>query len=355
MQTQYESTPTVMGATGRKNPDWQRLAAGILSGDRLARAEARSVLDSTDDELPALLAATFHVRQRYFGRTVQLYYLRNAKSGLCSEDCHYCSQSAISEAPIERYSLQDEETLLEGARAAAAANARTYCIVASGRGPGDREVDRIAEAVKRIKDELGLHVCCCLGILSADQAARLQAAGVDRINHNLNTSRRFHEEICSTHTFDDRITTLRTARDAGLELCAGLIVGMGETHDDVVDVAMELAELRVESIPVNFLNPIPGTPLESRNSLTPRDCLRVLCLFRLACPETEIRIAGGREVQLRSLQPMGLYAANSMFVSDYLTTPGQPAEQDFEMIRDLGFEVVTEPPGWSEPGTASPS
>jgi len=202
-------------------------------------------------------------------------------------------------------------------------------------------VQHVASAVRRIKDELGMHICACLGLLTPDQARILSEAGVDRINHNLNTSRRFYPEICSTHTFDDRLETLQVADQAGMELCSGLIVGMGETPEDVVDVVMDLHGLRVASIPVNFLHAIDGTPLENRHDLNPRYCLKVLCLLRLAHPQVEIRIAGGREVNLRSLQPLGLYAANSIFVSDYLTTAGQSPEDDFQMIRDLGFEVTT--------------
>jgi biotin synthase len=316
------------------------LAQRILDGHRLTREEGLAILQSADCDLPALLAAAFRVRLRHFGRKVHLYYLKNAKSGLCPEDCGYCSQSIVAESAIDRYPLLNEAKLLEGARQASQMQARTYCIVASGRGPSDREVDHVASVVGKIKTEYGLHICCCLGLLSAEQAGRLKAAGVDRINHNLNTSRRFYGEICSTHSFDDRLETLRVVRDAGMELCCGLIVGMGETDDDVVDVALELGEIGVESIPVNFLHAIPGTPLENTHRLNPRYCLKVLCLMRLANPATEIRIAGGREVNLRSLQAMGLYPANSLFVSDYLTTKGQPAEDDYRMVADLGFEIV---------------
>ena len=319
------------------------LADMALAGETLTREDALAVLNTPDSELLPLLHAAYRVRREHFGNTVQLYYLKNAKSGLCPEDCHYCSQSAISDSPIDKYPLQSTERLLAGAREAAANKARTYCIVASGRGPSNREVGHIAETVKQIKDETGLHICCCLGILDDDQAAELKAAGVDRINHNLNTSRRFHEEICTTHSFDDRLNTLRVARNAGMELCAGLIVGMGEEADDVIDVALALRELEVESIPVNFLNAIDGTPLEGSDRLDPRYCLKVLCLFRFANPTTEIRIAGGREVNLRSLQPLGLYPANSLFVSDYLTTKGQEASADYRMIEDLGFEIIEHP------------
>jgi biotin synthase len=282
------------------------------------------------------------VRRRHFGLKVHLYYLKNAKSGLCPEDCGYCSQSVVSEAPIDRYAFLNEAKLMDGARQAHESRARTYCIVASGRGPSDREVEHVAGVVEKIKDEFGLHICCCLGLLTEPQAVRLKAAGVDRINHNLNTSRAFYDKICTTHTFDDRLATLRTARGAGLELCCGLIVGMGERDDDVVDAALELRDIEVESIPVNFLNSIEGTPLEAVHRLNPRYCLKALCLLRFANPRTEIRIAGGREVNLRSLQCMGLYPANSMFVSDYLTTKGQAPELDFQMVEDLGFEIVTD-------------
>ena len=319
---------------------WGRLAEKSLAGELLTREEAHSILECSDDDLLDLLSAAFRVRRSHFGLQVQLYYLTNAKSGLCPEDCGYCSQSAVSGAEIPKYRFRNADELLAGARTASAAQARTYCIVASGRGPSDREVEHVAGAVRQIKDELGMHICACLGLLTPEQARILADAGVDRINHNLNTSHRYYDEICTTHTYEDRMETLRVSSDAGMELCSGLIVGMGETADDVVDVVFDLHGLNVASIPVNFLNSIDGTPLETMQVLNPRYCLKVLCLLRLTHPGTEIRIAGGREVNLRSLQSMGLYAANSMFVSDYLTTPGQPAEADHAMIADLGFEVV---------------
>ncbi|QDT33405.1 biotin synthase BioB [Thalassoglobus polymorphus] len=319
---------------------WQELSQQVLSGSPLTREQGLEILQSSDAELLELLAATYTVRRNYFGNTVQMYYLKNAKSGLCPEDCGYCSQSIVSDAPIEKYTIANERVLLEGAQKAAETQARTYCIVASGRGPTDREVDHVCDVVQKIKNEHGLHICACLGLLKPDQAQRLADAGVDRINHNLNTSRRYYEEICTTHTYQDRIDTLKIAQSAGMELCSGLIAGMGETEEDLIDAVFELQSLDVKSIPVNFLHSIDGTPLENREDLNPRQCLRIVCLLRLAHPDKEIRIAGGREVNLRSMQAMGLYAANSMFVSDYLTTKGQTPEQDFEMVKDLGFEVV---------------
>jgi len=319
---------------------WQEMSRRVLSGESLSMEEGRAILDSADEELLDLLAATYAVRRAHFGHIVHLYYLKNAKSGLCPEDCGYCSQSKISDAPIERYSIANERVLLEGARKAKDSQARTYCIVASGRGPTNREVDHVCNVVKKIKDELGLHICACLGLLKPDQAQKLADAGVDRINHNLNTSRRYYEEICTTHTYQDRLDTLKVAHDAGMELCSGLIVGMGEVQQDILDAVFELRGLDVKSIPVNFLHAIDGTPLAQQDNLDPRSCLRVLCLLRMAHPAVEIRIAGGRELNLRSMQAMGLYAANSMFVSDYLTTKGQTPEEDYAMVKDLGFEVV---------------
>lgn len=321
---------------------WHDLAARILDGHVLLADEGLAILDCPDVELPTLLAATYRVRHRYWGNEVQLYSLRNAKSGLCPEDCGYCSQSKVSEAEIPKYRWNDEATLLENARIAAENKSRTYCIVAAGRGPTDREVAHVAGVVRRIKQTYPLNICCCLGLLTPGQAKTLADAGVDRINHNLNTSERHYPEICSTHTYADRIETLRVVRESGMELCSGGIIGMGERRSDLVDLALALRELKVESIPVNFLHPIDGTPLAGRDDLNPRYCLKALCLFRLANPESEIRIAGGRELQLRWLQPMGLYAANSLFVSDYLTTAGQTPEDDYQMIADLGFSI-TEP------------
>jgi len=319
---------------------WNEWATAVLAGEACSREQALAILESDDLELPALLAATFRLRHRHFGRQVQLYYLQNAKSGLCPEDCGYCSQSKVSEAEIPKYVMSNEATLMDGARRAYESQAKTYCIVASGRGPTQRELAHVASTVRKIKETYPLHICACLGLLKPDDARVLKEAGVDRINHNLNTSENYHEEIVTTHTYADRVATLKAAREVGLELCSGGIIGMGEKNSDVVDMAFSLAEFAVNSIPVNFLHPIDGTPLAGKRDLNPRDCLRALCMFRFTNPATEIRIAGGRELHLKSLQAQSLYAANSIFVSDYLTTEGQPASADVQMIEDLGFEIV---------------
>ena len=321
--------------------NWNDLADRVLDGYQLAAEEAVAILQAPDEELLDLLAAAYRVRRRYFGKTVQLYFLMNAKSGLCPEDCSYCSQSKVSDAEIPRYNLLNREKLMAGAAAAAERQAKTYCIVISARGPNEREIKAIETIVPEIKQKYGLQICACLGLLTPDQADRLAACGVNKVNHNLNTSEERYSDICTTHTYQDRVDTLKAVRSAGMELCSGGIIGMGEQPRDVVAMAIELRDLGVESIPVNFLNPIEGTPLAGPSELTPNYCLKVLAMFRLVNPDRELRIAGGRELHLRSLQPLGLYAANSVFVGDYLTTKGQLPESDYAMLRDMGFEVTT--------------
>lgn len=319
----------------------------MLDGYKLTEDNALAILQAPDEELLDIMAAAYQVRRKYWGNTVQLYFLMNAKSGLCPEDCHYCSQSAVSEAEIPRYNLLSREKLLAGAKAAAERNSGTYCIVISARGPSEREIRAIETIVPEIKQQYGLNVCACLGLLTPEQAQRLAACGVDKVNHNLNTSREFYPEVCTTHTYQDRVDTLQAVRAAGLKLCSGGIIGMGEKDLDVVRMAFELRELGVESIPLNFLNAIDGTPLQKSDRLNPRYCLKALAMFRLVNPSAELRIAGGRELHLGSLQALGLYAANSIFVGDYLTTQGQAPSADYKMIEEMGFVVTKTEDGGS--------
>jgi biotin synthase len=321
-------------------PAWPCLADRVLAGHELTPAEGLAIVRCPDDDLLDLLSAAFRIRRRFFGKAVQLYFLINAKSGLCPEDCSYCSQSRVSKAAIPKYNILDGERLLDGARIAHERNAKTYCIVISARGPNERELQAVEELVPEIKRQYNLKICTSLGLLTPEQAERLKACGVDRVNHNVNTSSDYYAQICSTHTYQDRLATLRVVRAAGMEICSGGIIGMGEADTDVVRMALELREVEADSIPINFFNAIDGTPLEGVDRLTPQYCLKVLCLFRFANPSREIRIAGGRELHLGSLQPLGLYAANSIFVGDYLTTKGQAAEADRAMIEELGFTVT---------------
>jgi len=318
------------------------LADKALNDQPLTQEECLEVLQTSEEDILLLLNAAYTVRKTYFGKKVYLHMLLNAKSGLCSEDCSYCSQSKVSSAEIEKYPLLDEKAILDGAYAAQEARAKRYCIVSSGRAPSQKELEKIRAAVKRIKKEIDIDICTSLGFINEEEALALREAGVNRYNHNLNTSERFYTSICSSHSFQDRVQTLRHAQAAGLELCCGTLFGMGESDEDVIATLFTLRNLAPDSIPINFFNPIEGTPLEHVNYLTSLKCLNILCLARFLNPKTEIRPAGGREYHLRSLQPLVLYPANSLFVSGYLTTPGQTPEEAWKMIEDMGFEVEEE-------------
>src|SRR6476659_10671701 len=250
--------------------DWSELAERVLGGHEVTQQEALAILRVPDVELLDILAAAYKLRRRWFGNQVQLYFLMNAKSGLCPEDCHYCSQSKVSTAEIPRYNLLSREKLLDGARLAAERNSKTYCIVISARGPSEREMQAVEKIVPEIKARHDLEICACLGLLNPDQANRLAACGVNKVNHNLNTSPEYYEQICTTHTYQDRVATLAACRQAGLALCSGGIIGMAEQDEDVVRMALALRELRVESIPLNFLIDIAGTPLQQTRKLTPQ-------------------------------------------------------------------------------------
>jgi biotin synthase len=318
---------------------WESYADKALRGERLTMEEALAVLHAEDDQLLPILQAAFRVRRHYYGKKVKLNVLINAKSGHCPENCGYCSQSIVSQAPIAKYSMLKKEVLVKGARDALARKAGTYCIVASGRGPTEVELEEVIAAVKEIKQQMKLKICACLGVLRADQACRLKEAGVERYNHNLNTSEDHFSHITTTHTYEDRVQTLKKVKAAGISPCSGCIVGMGETAEQLVQIAYALRALDADSIPVNFLHSIPGTPLENLQELNPRYCLKALAVMRFINPSKEIRACGGREVNLRQLQPLALYPANSLFLDGYLTTGGQGTRLDHQMIADLGFEI----------------
>lgn len=320
--------------------NWQAMADQALAGEAISRADARAVLEAGDDELLAVLDAAFRVRLHHHGRGVRLHVLQNAKSGLCRENCAFCSQAAGAQSGVDRYAMQTVEELVAGARRAHEMGAVKYCMVTATRGPSPKELEIVCEAVRQIKAEIPINLCTSLGLLNAEQARQLRAAGVDRFNHNLETSRAFFPNVCQTHGFDDRVATVRHAKAAGMEACCGGIMGMGETLDDRVDLAFTLRELEVESIPVNFLDPREGTPMAHLSRMHPHEALKCLCMFRLVNPSRDIRAAGGREVVLRHLQPLALYPANSMFTQGYLTTDGQGHAEDLAMMDEAGFTVA---------------
>jgi len=323
--------------------DLNQVASRVLGGEELARAEASAVINCPDERLADLLRVTRKVRQAVFGDRVKICMLRNAQSGICPEDCHYCSQSRISRADIPVYKMQGVRQLVEGARQALANGARRYCMVASMRGPSPAEILHLASACEAIRDRFPrLELCLSIGLLSHEQACTLKAAGAGWINHNLNTSRRFYPRICTTHTWDDRVRTIENVRAAGLSTCSGGIVGMGETDDDILDLAYATRALRIDSVPVNFLHPIKGTPLAGKNELTPERCLRIACLFRLLNPRSEVRAAGGRELNAGTRQGDLFAAVNSIFVNGYLTTPGLAYAETVKLIESAGYRLETD-------------
>lgn len=320
---------------------FDQIATRILGGGEATQVDALAVLRADDAELMSVVAAASRLRRAHFGNTVKVNYLVNLRSGLCPENCSYCSQSLGSQAPILKYSWLSKDETLKQAGAGLAGGATRVCMVSSGRGPSDRDIDKVTEMTEALKDEYpDVEVCACLGLLKEGQAERLKAAGVDAYNHNINTAESHHDNIVQTHTYDDRVDTIGKAKTAGLSPCSGLIAGLGESDEQLVEALFALRELESDSIPVNFLMPFDGTPYENTWELSPSRCVKILAMARFVCPDKEVRIAGGREMHLRSLQALALQVANSLFLGDYLTSEGQDAKSDIEMIRDNGFVIL---------------
>ena len=318
-----------------------RLADAALANQPLSADDALRVLTDDTLDLYGLAHAAYRVRHHHFGRGVQVHILNNAQNGRCPEDCSYCTQAKTSDADIEPYPIKNEEEVLAEAGRAYDAGAHRYCMVFSGRGPTEKRTEQLAGYVRAVKDKYpSLEVCVSAGLLDDEKAEVLKLAGLDRLNHNLNTSRARYGDICTTHTYDDRVNTLLSAKRAGLQTCSGLIAGMGESPSELVELALTLADLKAESIPVNFLLPFEGNVLDTPHGLTPAYCLRILCLFRFANPAADVRCAAGREYHLRSLEPMSLLPANSLFLDGYLNGRGAERRRTYAMIEDAGFELV---------------
>lgn len=312
-----------------------------LQGELLTDADCNKILTASEVELLPLLNAAYEIRKKYFQNRVQLHVLNNAQNGLCPEDCHYCVQAKTASADIDTYSLKPESEILSEAEHAHQSGAYRYCIVMSGRGPSPKRVEQLAGVIKSVKAKYPLEVCLSVGLIDETAAKTLKDAGLDRLNHNLNTSESFYPKICTTHTYQDRMNTLQAAQTVGLACCSGVIVGMGEEDVDLIRVAKQLRRLDVASIPVNFYLPIDGNQIKTPAALTPEYCLRVLCLYRFLNPEAEIRVAAGREHHLRGMEVMSLYPANSMFVEGYLNAKGKETTRTLQMIQDAGFTVQT--------------
>src|SRR2546430_2706383 len=307
----------------------ERAERALLEARRhLTRDEALAVAALPLDELPSLIALAHKVRLEWCGPEVELESLINAKSGACPEDCAFCSQSVRYSTGVDVYAFLDIDEILAAAHATRDAGATQFCIVVAVRGPEERLLRRVIEAVDRVHEETGLEVACSLGLLKPEQAERLAAAGVRRYNHTLEACRELFPQVCTTHSYDDRVATALLARDAGMELCCGGILGMGETLEQRIDFAFELAELDPCEVPINLLDPRPGTPLGDRDTLSPREALQAIALFRLILPDAWLRLAGGRERGLGELQGMGLVAgANALIVGHYLPTIGRSPEE----------------------------
>ena len=318
------------------------LADRIIAGGLLTQDEALEIARTAANDLPDLFAAANRVKLHFVGNQVHLCSIINAKSGRCGENCAFCAQSAhhVTEAPV--FPLVAEHAITSAARDAAHKGSGCFGIVTSGTslGPGE-ELDRICVALRSIRSEGAIEPSCSLGIIDQETALRLKAAGAVTYHHNLETARSFFPSICTTHEYEDDVQTIRNARQAGLKVCCGGIFGMGETMAQRVELALTLRELEVDSVPINFLNPIPGTRLADANFLTPLECLHIIALYRLILPSKRIAVCGGREKNLRDLQSwMFLAGANGTMIGNYLTTTGRDEQQDFQMLKDLGLAIV---------------
>jgi len=321
-------------------PNWEDLLCKSQQDLPPDREASLALLRLPDHQTLRLVEVAFQVRRHFFGDRVMVNVLTNAKSGLCSEDCHYCSQSNVSQADIQRYPMIGVEEIVTRARAAREAGGGRFCLAISTREANWREIETVCEATRQIKQELPIEVCVSMGAISEDKARALREAGVDAYNHNLNTSPDHYASICTTHRYEDRVATVEILHRVGLSVCCGVLLGMGESDEDVVEMAFALRQAAPESLPVNFLIPIAGTPLAEKGTtrhLTPWACLRYLSLFRLVNPRAALRASAGRELYLRTLQPLALMVANSLFLGGYLTSEGQSAEADWRMIHDLGL------------------
>lgn len=320
---------------------WERIEADALSGKGIGAEDALIVLGLPQSEIWRLIAVSETVRRRFKGDQIRLCSIVNAKSGLCSEDCAFCSQSSRSRASIEKYPLMEEDQIVMAARDAKQRGAREFSIVTSGLSMrSQRELDRVGKAIERIGTEVGIETCVSLGALTAENISFLLSRGLRSVHHNLETARGFFPSICTTHDYEEDVRAVRVAKTAGAWVCCGGIFGIGESATDRVELAMTLRELDVDSIPVNFLNPIEGTPLDGKSDLTPFGCLKIIVMMRLCHPSREIIVCGGREVNLRDLQGLVFAAgASGMMIGNYLTTSGRPTEQDLRMVEDLGLGI----------------
>jgi biotin synthase len=310
----------------------------VLEGELLSRSEAERLLETPPQEMGNLMGAALHVRYHYLDNEAEFCTIINARSGRCSEDCRYCAQSAHYSGVSETYPMLDTDTVVAAARDAHSRGIPRFSLVTSGRSLSGDDVENVCRASRRIRESAQILVDCSLGLLSPGQATALKNAGVNRYHHNLETAESFFDQVCTTHSFADKLETIAIAKDAGLSVCSGGILGLGETPAQWLEMVFRLRDLAVDCIPVNILNPRPGTPLEKQTPPSPMEVLKLLAIMRLIVPATDIKLAGGREVNLRDLQAGAFLAGvNGMIVGGYLTTPGRSVDEDYALITDLGL------------------
>ncbi len=313
-------------------------AEKVLKGGEISREEAVKLINVPDQDTMLLLAMADKIRQRFNGDEVDVCAIVNARSGRCPENCKFCAQSAHYHTGVTEYPLLSVDELVEAAKKAKAGGAVRFSIVTSGRGQSKADdFENILQALTRIKKEVGIEICTSLGILTPEQANKLKEVGVTRYHANIETAPSHFPDICSTHSYEDKMSTIQAAKDAGIRVCSGGILGLNETPEQRVEMAFELKRLNIDSIPLNLLNQIEGTPFENNKSLTPLEILRAFAVFRFILPKALIRTAGGREVNLRDLQALALNGGmNGIMVGGYLTTGGRRPEDDKTMLKDLG-------------------
>jgi biotin synthase len=309
----------------------------------LSREEAIAIMNLPEDDMPLLMEMAGSLRKKYKGNHVSIHLLTNARSGNCSQNCAYCAQSCRSKAEIEKYKWVNDEKLYSDNAFVHDNHLSRHCIGLSGMKFTDEEIKELAEKIRVMKAQ-GTHLCCSIGFLTEKQALMLKEAGLDRINHNLNSSRSYYHNICTTHTYEQRVNNIHMLQRLGFEICSGGIIGMGESKEDIVDMLLDLREIQPEALPINFLLPIPGTPLENADTsvLTPSYCMKVLCLARLMVPQSDIRCAAGREVYFKGREKELLSIVDSIFASGYLTADGQGISDTIKTITDAGFTYEIE-------------
>lgn len=325
-----------------KNNFYTQLVKKSKDEQFIKKQDCFNILESPDISIKSLLDAAFTVRKYFIGDKVKIHIINNVQNGLCSEDCKYCAQSKSSKAKINQYPMKSDEQIMLEAKEAYEKGSFRYCMVFSGKGSSKERINKLSNLIRKIKNLYNIEVCVSPGLVDEEDLDTLKNAGLDRLNHNINTSSKHYSKICTSHSFKDRIDTIYKAKAKGLQICSGIIIGMGETTDDILEMASILNELKIESIPINFFIPIEGVALNYSPSLTPEYCLRMLCLFRFLCPKAEIRIAAGREIYLKDKQHLAFYPANSLFMQGYLNVEGDSQKKTLSMLKNAGFQIESD-------------